>query len=195
MSKGLLSWQIDVIAVAAMGAIALGAYSLQIRPAYAAREERAQRAGELAAAREKSADLEMSAARLKEKLRIERESIAQSVQLESSTQLNARLAKLTELAGANNLQLDAIEPGASAAGSSGRYETIPIRLAGRGAYHDAARFVRALHEALPDTGVGVLELTSSDNGGSAGLVVQLLWHTAPHGAHEAPMKVATTPQN
>jgi Tfp pilus assembly protein PilO len=198
MKRNLTSWQIDAIAVGAMLAIAFAAYSLQVAPAVEAREERSHRATELIAALEKSADMDLAATALKGKLHSVRQSVAQSVQLEPTSQLNARLAKLTDLAVANSLQVDTIEPGISTASGSARYDTIPIKLAGRGAYRDVTKFLRTMHETLPDTGVGVMELSAADNGASAIFTVQLQWHTAPrapHEAHDLPLKVATTPQN
>ena len=194
MKKNLTSWQIDVIAGAMMVSIAFAGYWFELAPEMVAREERAQSAMELATAREKSADMETAAATVKNKLREVKQSVANSVKLEPAAQLNARVAKLTELAGANSLQLDAIEPGIETASGSGRYDTIPIRLAGRGAYKDVTKYMRVLHETLPDTGVGVLELTSAENGGSAAFVVMLQWHTVPTG-HEAQVKVAASPIN
>ncbi len=194
MKKELASWQIDVMAMAAMLAIAAGAYYFELAPAMEAREERAHNAAELTDAREKSVDLEMAAAAVREKLHGVKQSVAQSVKLEPAAQINARVAKLTELAAGNSLQVDAIEPGAGAASGSGRYDTIPIRLSGRGAYKDLTKYLRALHETMPDTGVGLLELTSADNGSSATFVMMLQWHTI-HTPHEAPLKVAATPVN
>jgi Tfp pilus assembly protein PilO len=194
MKKELASWQIDVMAAVAMLAIATGAYYFELAPAMEAREERARHAAELTEAREKSADLELAQAAVKEKLRSVKQSVAQSVKLEPAAQINVRVAKLTEMAAANSLQVDTIEPGTGSASGSGRYDTIPIRLSGRGAYKDVAKYLRTLHETMADTGIGLLELASAENGSSATFVVMLQWHTIPT-PRDATMKVAANPPN
>ena len=100
-------------------------------------------------------------------------------QLVSSSSVNSRIARMTELASKCGLKLDQIRPGTPAVGS--RYETIPIYLTGSGNYHTCVLLLYRLRQAFPDTTVTSLELSRDEGAIQAGasFSISLLWYTSP----------------
>lgn len=102
-----------------------------------------------------------------------------AIQLQSSANLNRRVAEITELASRCGLAVHEIQPGVIRGGE--RYDTVPIQLGGQGTYQSGALFLSRLHDAFPDTGVSSLELSGNPSTPEAPAVfrLSLTWHAAP----------------
>ena len=78
------------------------------------------------------------------------------MQLLQATQVNHRLAALSDLAGAHGLVLDASQPGGET--RLAYYAYVPIQLAGQGGFTQVIGFLGALHTDFPDLSVRAFEM-------------------------------------
>jgi hypothetical protein len=81
----------------------------------------------------------------------------ESIVLRPAGELNTHVRRLTELAAAQGLKLDQINPGAPQRGP--RYTSVPLKLGGTGTYGQVERFLRALRSEHPDTAVIAFQIT------------------------------------
>src|SRR5437868_5910865 len=124
-------WRTDACGIAIIAGLTAVAYFSQIAPAIDRHEQAKAQAAQLVADQSKARELERSLIALKDHLEKSQQAAAGSqLTLEPATQLNTRLARLTDLAAHNGLQVDVIESGATR--MQPRYSTIDIRIAGRG---------------------------------------------------------------
>jgi Tfp pilus assembly protein PilO len=173
-------WKIDAAGVALVLGLALGPYVGYIGPLRDGHAQAAEQAKQLVAERTRTRDLENSIYGLKEQLDATQRAAASSeLKLEPAGELNARLARLTDLASENSLRVDSVESGATT--GHDRYATVSIRITGQGNYRDCTTFLRQLRAAMPDVAVTSVQM------GSAAVTVDtpatfafdLLWHTQP----------------
>ena len=108
-----------------------------------------------------------------------------AIQLQPSSNLNRRVAQITDLATRSGLAVHEIQPGTIVSGD--RYDTVPIQLGGQGTYESCARFLSQLHEAFGDTGVSSLEMTGTPAAPAqpAAFRLSLTWYAAPRPAATA----------
>lgn len=101
------------------------------------------------------------------------------VQLQTTRQLNQRLAHLASLAAECGLAID--QTHSDRPYSSTWYQTVPIRLAGEGTYPTCALFLSRLRQAFPDTGVSAFELSGqpTNNSAASQFTFDLVWYTQP----------------
>jgi len=100
------------------------------------------------------------------------------LRLESSTQVNSRLARLAELASKAGLELHQMLPDQTRTGT--RYDTVPIKLSGAGDYHTVALFMRDVHENFADIAIVGFNLSAGDAArGRAQFDIGLAWYTIP----------------
>jgi Tfp pilus assembly protein PilO len=100
----------------------------------------------------------------------------EKIQLESSRNINRRIASLTKLAAGAGLSVDQILPGVPTPGE--RFDRVPVRMNASGSYPTCVAFLCKLNETFPDTSVGSFELAGNpENPGSpAAFEVNLIWH-------------------
>ena len=108
------------------------------------------------------------------KLAAERDEIG--LVLEPETNINKRLARLTELAEQAGLKVTQLTPGKAVSGKRSRM--VPIAVAGRGGYAQAGAFLALVHEQMRDTAVARLAMASTPENADqpADCAVQLIWH-------------------
>ena len=101
------------------------------------------------------------------------------VQLQTTRQLNQRLALLAALAAECGLSID--QTHSDRPYGSTWYQTVPIRLAGEGTYPTCALFLSRLRQTFPDTGVSAFELSGQPDSNSAAsqFTFDLVWYTQP----------------
>ncbi len=154
-------------------------YLMLIHPAMQMQEENARLAPLLS---EKEGALRIARASLADLVTELEDTRAQVLELplrlESSTQVNSRLAQLADLASEAGLELYEIQPKEIWVGE--RYDTVPIALSGGGDYRNVTAFMRDVHESFADIAVVGFDLTSSGpGGGESQFVVGLAWYTMP----------------
>jgi len=177
-------WRLDAAGAAILLTLGAGAYLLQIGPAWSHREQSIARAGELVAEQGQSRELERKVHALKEQLDTHQRAVDKNeLKLEPASELNRRLAALTELCAASGLQVDSIESGETR--RLDRYATIAVRITGRGSYRTCATLLSHMHEQMPDVGVIGLDMSSvgldagNNRQATASFAFDLLWHTKP----------------
>jgi Tfp pilus assembly protein PilO len=172
--------QIDAMALGACLVLTAAAYIFGIQPLLDREQQQKEQEQTLAA---KTAQANQSTAQLtalRNQLSKVRDAVSHSaIKLQSTAHLNQRLAEVTQMAGACGLQVNEIQPGAIVSGD--RYETVPLHLAGFGAYEACAVFMHKLHQAFPDTGLSSFELTGTPNQPTNPAVFRftLTWYAAP----------------
>jgi Tfp pilus assembly protein PilO len=114
-----------------------------------------------------------------------RSRLSHAVALKDQRQINRRISELTTLATESGIALTDVQPGR--ARSAGRYDVVPIKLAGKGTYPTTADFLSRLHAQLRDMDVHGLEVRSSriDDAHDATITLELAWHTLPAGSARA----------
>lgn len=101
-------------------------------------------------------------------------------ELSPASELNQRLTVITGLAARSGVGIHAILPQAPIL--EGRYQAIPIRFSGVGAFASWTKFLRGLHENVSDVAVVAFELDSdfsSSDSAQPRFALQLVWHAAP----------------
>lgn len=100
------------------------------------------------------------------------------LRLESSSQVNSRLARLAELAAQAGLDVYQILPDTTRAGQ--RYDVVPIVLSGGGDYVKVTRFMRDVHDNFADIAVVGFDLGTDTQGAlRARFDIGLAWYTLP----------------
>ena len=171
-------WQIDAAGLASLVMLGSLVYLLAVAPMLERRREVAEQSRQLAAEQQQ---LQMQQTRLRqvtvEADETRRKLTAMPVRLRPVAALNAHVAGLVELASSCGMQVDNIEPGAVA--STSRYQTVALRITGRGAYPQCVDYLARIRRQMPDTGVTSLEVSSLGSTGQAhpGFIINLSWHT------------------
>jgi Tfp pilus assembly protein PilO len=170
----------DAAGLAILAGLSAAAYYGLVSPTLRRHEQAGAQALELRSEQTKARDLERSLRSITDRLdATQRQLQAAHFALEPASRLNDRLAELTELAGANQIQVDTIESGALTALE--RYSTIAIRISGRGSYRSCAAMLSQMRTTMRDVGVVTMQLGSS--GGTtdinASFTLDLLWYTQP----------------
>lgn len=172
------TWRMDAAALILMAVVGGSAWALHMGPLFQQKGDYQARQADLARVQQQSRQAEQSLATTVSQLAATEEQLAQrGMVLQPLEQINARLARLTSLAGSSRLQVDGLEPGKAVA--SARFQTVAIRLSGRGSSRDCASFLRGVHEQLPDTQVVSFRLSAGGEEHSAGFECDLLWYAAP----------------
>jgi hypothetical protein len=182
----LAYWRIDVMAIALFITLSISAFVAQFLPLLRARQTYTALAADLSAKQQKLTELKETL-RLTHARRIvfQANLTDSNFILEPASHLNQRILELTELAAEQGLILDGIEPRRGVI--SARYETIPIRLTGRGDYRSCTQYLKSLHTRLQDSGIVRIELSSSPgvhNAAIAGFAFELVWYTTPTGVSD-----------
>lgn len=99
-------------------------------------------------------------------------------QLESSADINKRIARIAGLASDCKLKLDEIRPDAPISGL--RYETVAIHIIGEGNYRTCVALLYRLRQVFPDTTVTSFTLRGNpnDHKAVASFTIDLLWYAA-----------------
>jgi Tfp pilus assembly protein PilO len=140
---------------------------------------------ELKARQENASSLAASVARVRSQLNTVREAIDKTpLKLQPSRLVNTRLAELTELATAQGLQIEHVEPSPSRA--AGRYEIVPLRMAGMGRFPTCVQFLHKLRSGFPDTGIAGFQLSGNPSAAGTGrFELELHWFATPSRQDEA----------
>ena len=106
---------------------------------------------------------------------------AQATRVPASN-VNARVLRLSELAGQFGLELDGVESGRRmtvATPGGMKRPAMAIRLTARGSFRDSVRFLEALGERMADTAVTTADLSGTPGAdGPVTIALDLTWHTA-----------------
>lgn len=127
--------------------------------------------------RDAEADLRMHTAEL-ERLSSQARMVKAQIQdrpmeLQPAGSVNARLARLSELADACQLDLGVTRVGEPQ--RSGEHRYIPVELGGTGSMAGVGQLLGALHRDMPDLSVQGLELTRDPAEGVARFNLKLVW--------------------
>jgi hypothetical protein len=169
-------WRLYAMAAATFAALAAAGYAGGLSPAIArAARVEADRA-ELVERRQRAAELAAAAAAARADLAATRDALAGlPLRLEPATLVNARLARLTDMASEAHLQVVEIRPGATVEGRD--FDAVPIAISGTGSYPACAVYLHRLHAQFPDTHVRAFRATQTEGAGTT-FTVELVWHTA-----------------
>ncbi len=175
-------WRLDAAAVGACLLMTALLYFGGLEPLMAARDRTASRQKDLEAQREHASALAVSVSRARTQLHAVQEAIRQNpLKLQPSRLVNNRIAELTELANAHELEIEHIEPSPSR--NAGRYEVVPLRVAGVGAFPKCVVFLHRLRQGFPDTGVAGFRLSGNPTApGTGRFELELQWFAAPNQA-------------
>jgi|GEM_PF-1286649 len=180
-------WTIDATAIACLAGATAIAYFAGVRPMAQAKDATRE---QFAVARQMDQQRDereraLHAANTEQtKLAAERDEIGLTLEPENS--INRRMARLTELAERAGLKVTQLTPSKAVQGKRSRM--VPIAVAGRGTYPQAAAFLALVHEQMRDTAVARLAMASTPENVDqpADCAVQLIWHaTANDGPTDA----------
>lgn len=171
--------QIDLAGVAACALVTAACYFTLIRPVSLNSQSYAQLQPQISQQAQAVRDARAALATLQAELDGTKKQLAElPLHLRPSSQVNTRLAKLTELASQIGIEVHRIQPEPARAGK--RYDIVSIDLAGSGDYGQVTRFMRLIHERFADIAVVGFDLKS---GGplatDAQFDIGLAWYTLP----------------
>ena len=176
-------WRIYLGGAIVCASLSAAAYGIGVRPASLRRAEQVTKQTELRTTRQKANKLAGQLNTARAELARVNESIASlPLRLEPVTQINQRLARLTDLADSIKpvkLTIDEMRPGVISEGRD--YKTVPIYIAGNGTYPACAAFLHGLRTTFPD--MAVLSFDTTNNSASpdapaATFQFELVWHAA-----------------
>lgn len=181
------AWHIHVAGAAFLLGVTLGAHLLWLRPLLREADEAEALTAEVAVRRRKLAALKEGHRVLERALADERRLLsAADVPLEPASNVNARIVRLTELAGECGLLLDGVESGKRmtlTTRDGAKRPAVAIRLTARGSFRDCVGFLETLGERLVDTAVANADLTGMPGtDGPITLSLDLTWHTGQESA-------------
>jgi Tfp pilus assembly protein PilO len=177
--------KMDAAGLAVCALLTLAGYVVGFQPVYQAHRERTARQRELADSRAKVNDTGDALAQLKRELTQTQRAVADSpLRLQAVSQINQRLAGLTELAARAGLAMDQVQPGPPVHGK--RFDTVPIHIIGSGTFPTCAKFIHLLHSEHHDTGVRSFSLSGHPASPDAPATFQcdLSWYAAPQAARK-----------
>jgi Tfp pilus assembly protein PilO len=178
---------VDAMGVAAcLGLTALG-YLVILRPAQAREESTRIMQSQIEPQQARAASLALRQQELAAELERLRsaEGASGGTRLWTRKHQNTRLALLTQAVATHGMVLEGTELGQVEAGP--RYETVPVRLSGTGAFEQCAAFLHTLHRTMPDTGVVALRLSGNPQApeSKSTFKIDLAWYAAPSVASAA----------
>lgn len=172
--------RIDAVGSAVFVLASLAWYSTMGGPSLEQRSATAGLRHELQTQQEKNAALQAAIATVKERLTlVQQELAAGTVQLDSATHINRRIAGLTGFLSDCKLQVDDVQTDPIV--SSRQYDLVPITIVGRGACLQYVRFLHGLSTTFPDMGVMRVELSGNPAQPSEpeNFQLELFWYAAP----------------
>jgi Tfp pilus assembly protein PilO len=173
-------WRIYFGGAVVCAALSAGAYGVGVRPATLRHAEQVAKQTELRAARQKANNLAGQLNTARGELARVNDAIANlPLRLEPVTQINQRLARLTDLADSIRpvkMTIDEMRPGVISEGRD--YKTVPIYIAGNGTYPACATFLHGLRKDFPDMAVLSFNTTGNNSTPDATFNFELAWHAA-----------------
>ncbi len=172
-------WRIDAAGFGAFVLITGLAYLVLIRPVWLVQAESDRLVPQMSQKQESLRDARASLAELRKDLDDTRAELQDlPLRLESSTQVNSRLATLADLAAHAGLEVHQMLPNQSRNGE--RYDTVPIKLSGSGDYRKVTLFMRDVHEHFADIAIVGFSLSAGNAPqGQAQFDIGLAWYTVP----------------
>ena len=172
-------WCTDAAGACACLVITLVAYFAGFAPLRWSRAGLAAKQSRLHSQSRRLSRLQSSTAALKGRVAEVEQALAESeLRLDAADQVNGRVARLTELAGASGLKIDDVRLGESR--RERRYTAFPITLAGSGSYGTCLVFLRQLNQTFADTAVTAFDLSARPTApAAANFRFELLWYAAP----------------
>lgn len=175
----LQNWRIDLMGITACVLVSGVCYAGLIRPVNSNRLAYAQLQPQLTERAQAVKEAKASLAALQSELDATKKQLSDlPLQLEPSTRVNSRLARLTDLAAEMGIEVHQVQPDPARAGK--RYDVVQIALSGSGDYGQVTRFMRRVHDTFADTAIVTFDLKS---GGAAVAAAQfdigLAWYTLP----------------
>jgi Tfp pilus assembly protein PilO len=188
MSKSTLSQftEVDAIGLLALAGLTALFYFAGLQPMLERQKNVAAQQQELLLKQIQAADAALSLQSATARLATQRKLIADNpLKLQSISDLNNRLARITALATAGGLDIANLQPQAAIDGT--QYATVPMELTGTGGFIDCVRYLHDLHEQLPDTTCTAVRLSgSADTPATAHFTFQLDWHATGQGVATIP---------
>ena len=179
------SWQIDLAALLVFCLASAGTYFAVLRPMSDRHANFAAQEWMLAHQRRRASRLRAASLAQSQRLASLREALAdRKIELQPADSLNRQVAQMADLLAKCDLRTDDIHPGRIS--EAGRYNIVPITLAGKGGYKSCGSFFHKLSQNSRDTGVVSFEISGSpDQPGADGQFrFELRWYTAAEQADQ-----------
>jgi hypothetical protein len=173
-------WNVDTLGGLVFLGLTIAAYLLGAAPLLDRHDAVRRQLAELAAGRIKSREASAALAVVQRELAAARRQItAIPLRLQPASQLNQRLALVTDLAMRSGATLDDLQPGRPIDGA--RYGVLPIRVAGTGSYPTFAALLSRLRTECPDSGINGFDVygTPAQGAAPAKFSFELVWYTQP----------------
>lgn len=171
--------QVDAVGVVVLLLIIGAGYFLVVRPVLNQMEAQRALAVQIEEESSRAADLTRQISGLAGELEQAKRLLENGVpQLEPMQSLNHRLSELATLATDSSLRIDGIQPGRIT--STPFFDTVELRITGRGTYQECTRFLSRLHGEKRDMTVTSLSLVGQPGGEDpkGTFTFTLSWHTA-----------------
>lgn len=173
-------WIIDVVACLICAAVTGGVIVGIVNPMLSKRATQSQQREQLTNEEQKCSRLSAAVLSMRKRTNaLQHELDTGAVHLEPAGEINHKIARLTSLLGDCNLELEDIQTQPPI--SQSRCNLVPIHIVGQGRYIQSTRFLKQLHQNLPDIAVTDFDLegapaVASDPGQ---FTFDLCWFAAP----------------
>jgi Tfp pilus assembly protein PilO len=172
-------WQFASVAAGVCVGLTVAAYALGVQPILHGRQNDAAAREELRERRERASQLGTEFAALQRQLEDAKQVLARTpVRLQPATLVNQRLAAIARLATDCGVALDEMHPGGAI--DSTHFQTVAIRIAGRGRYPACTTFLRKLRGTFGDVGIRSFQAGSDPRAQAeppAVFQAELIWYT------------------
>ncbi len=180
MNSNLRSWHLDLAGALLLVVLAFVGYQAIYRPIGMRQAQLTALRTELGSQQAKAGQLEETCRSFETRIAQDQRALsAETIQLHSASQLNTRLARITELISAAGMVQHESQTGKAQPGPL--YDRIPVSVSGAGTYSQCVAFLRELNGEVPDIGVQSFELSGNPRVASnaASFRFDLVWYAAP----------------
>lgn len=179
-ASSLHLWHLDAIGLTVCAALTVVGYQFTFKPIAAARTQYTAMQAELGALQQQSQQVKSSQQELSDELNTIRDKVDGSpVQLQPAKTLNLKISHIVDVASASGMQIHETQAGDIVRGTW--YQTVPIKVSGRGSYSSCARFLHQLYGSLPDVEVLSFGINGAPaaTGSASTFQFELAWYAAP----------------
>jgi Tfp pilus assembly protein PilO len=173
-------WRVALFGIAAIIVLSGLAYFVEVAPILHDRDAFAQSTAELADKQQTLDHLQGFIRTAQQQIKMLADQQAGELKLQPAEQINDRVSAISSIATDQGLVLESTEPGNAM--SQPRYSTVAIHITGHGGFMQVEKFLKQLHQQLPDVAINDVGLAGGADGAPLNFTLSMIWYAAPPSA-------------
>jgi Tfp pilus assembly protein PilO len=173
-------WRVALFGIAAIIVLSGLAYFVEVAPILRDRDSYAQSNAELADKQQTLEHLQGFIRTAQQQIKTLNDHQSSELKLQPAEEINDRISMVSSIATDQGLVLESTEPGNAVA--QPRYSTVAIHITGHGGFRQIVKFLKQLHQQLPDVAVNDVGLAGGADGAAVNFTLSMVWYAAPQAA-------------